>query len=136
MLDSFHPAVSGWFRRTFSAPTAPQLDAWPAIQGGRDVLIAAPTGSGKTLAAFLAAIDDLVRLAVAGRLEEATQVLYVSPLKALSNDIQKNLQLPLAGVATELQHLDLPTIEIRAQVRTGDTAQAERVAMRKRPPHI
>src|SRR5215471_11650313 len=92
----FHPAVAAWFGRQFAAPTPAQAQAWPAIQAGRNVLLAAPTGSGKTLAAFLAAIDDLVRRGVEGRLEDATQIVYVSPLKALSNDIQRNLEVPLA----------------------------------------
>ena len=135
-LDHFHPAVSAWFGRTFDAPTEPQRFAWPAIASGRHALIAAPTGSGKTLAAFLSAIDALVRRGVAGTLEDATHVVYVSPLKALSNDIQRNLEQPLAGIAAELVRLGLPELEIRAQVRTGDTAQADRAAMRKRPPHI
>src|SRR3974390_2830058 len=93
----FHPAVAAWFDRAFAAPTPAQAEAWPAIAAGRNVLLAAPTGSGKTLAAFLAAIDDLVRQGLAEKLEDATQVVYVSPLKALSNDIQKNLEIPLAG---------------------------------------
>src|SRR5436309_8776352 len=93
----FHPAVAAWFARSFAAPTAAQAQAWPAIQSGRNVLIAAPTGSGKTLAAFLAAIDSLVRQGLKGKLKDETQVVYVSPLKALSNDIQRNLQAPLAG---------------------------------------
>src|SRR5689334_8298362 len=90
-LSSFHPAVSSWFERAFGAPTPPQCAAWPRIQNGEHVLIAAPTGSGKTLAAFLAAIDSLVRLSVAGKLRDATHVVYVSPLKALSNDVHRNL---------------------------------------------
>jgi ATP-dependent Lhr-like helicase len=135
-LDRFHPAVARWFQRAFAAPTTPQLDAWPAIQSGRHALIAAPTGSGKTLAAFLSAIDSLVRQAVAGELRDVTYVVYVSPLKALSNDVQRNLEIPLAGIAEELQALGLPPIEIRAQVRTGDTPPSERAAMRKHPPHI
>src|SRR5215470_11530290 len=94
----FHPAVAAWLDRSFAAPTAAQAQAWPAIRAGRDVLIAAPTGSGKTLAAFLAAIDALVRQGLDGRLADATQVVYVSPLKALSNDIQRNLQAPLEGI--------------------------------------
>src|SRR5262245_36687931 len=93
----FHPVVAGWFERAFAAPTAAQAQAWPAIQSGRDVLIAAPTGSGKTLAAFLAAIDGLVRQGLETGLNDETQVVYVSPLKALSNDIQRNLEAPLAG---------------------------------------
>ena len=135
-LDHFHPAVAAWFGRTFSAPTEPQRHAWPAIASGKHALIAAPTGSGKTLAAFLAAIDALVRRGVTGALEDATHVVYVSPLKALSNDVQRNLELPLAGIAEELARLGLPVLEIRAQVRTGDTTQADRAAMRKRAPHI
>ena len=98
----FHPAVAAWFERSFAAPTAAQAEAWPAIQAGRHVLIAAPTGSGKTLAAFLAAIDGLVRQGLDGGLADETQVVYVSPLKALSNDIQRNLEAPLAGIREEL----------------------------------
>ncbi len=120
-LERFHPAVARWFAARFPAPTEPQRAAWPAIASGRHTLIAAPTGSGKTLAAFLAAIDVLVREAVAGQLEEATQVVYVSPLKALSNDIQRNLEQPLRGIAAELAAMGLPGGAIRAQVRTGDT---------------
>ena len=135
-LDNFHPAVAAWFSRSFSDATPPQRAAWPAIQAGRHTLIAAPTGSGKTLAAFLAAIDGLVREAISGSLPEAVQVVYVSPLKALSNDIQRNLEAPLRGIAEELGRQDIEAPEIRALVRTGDTPQSERVAMRKSPPHI
>src|SRR6478752_5027179 len=135
-LDSFHPAVANWFRRTFAAPTPAQADAWPAIRSGRNTLIAAPTGSGKTLAAFLAAIDDLVRRGVEQALPDETAVVYVSPLKALSNDVRVNLEAPLAGIRDELLRLWLPDVEIRTCVRTGDTPQAERDKMRKRPPHI
>jgi ATP-dependent Lhr-like helicase len=136
VLDGFHPAVAGWFRRTYAQPTEPQEQAWPAIQSGKHVLIAAPTGSGKTLAAFLATIDALVRLGVRGQLSDETHVLYVSPLKALSNDIQKNLEEPLAGIRQELAAAGLPDVEIRTVVRTGDTPQAERERMRRKPPHI
>ncbi|HJW82193.1 MAG TPA: DEAD/DEAH box helicase, partial [Acidiferrobacterales bacterium] len=132
----FHPAVAGWFQATFSAPTAPQAEAWPAIRAGRHTLIAAPTGSGKTLAAFLAAIDTLVRAGMTGRLADETRVVYVSPLKALSNDIERNLQWPLAGIRAQLQALHLPDVDIRVQVRTGDTTPGERAAMIRRPPHI
>jgi ATP-dependent Lhr-like helicase len=133
----FHPAVAAWFDRSFAAPTAAQTEAWPAIKSGRHVLIAAPTGSGKTLAAFLAAIDGLVRQSLDnGGLEDATQVVYVSPLKALSNDIQKNLEAPLAGIAEELQARGLPASDIRTWVRTGDTPAAERQRAVRRPPHI
>ena len=132
----FHPAVAGWFQATFNAPTAPQAEAWPAIRAGRHTLIAAPTGSGKTLAAFLAAIDSLVREGTVAPLTNETRVVYVSPLKALSNDIERNLQWPLAGIREQLKALNLPNVDIRVQVRTGDTTPGERAAMIKRPPHI
>lgn len=132
----FHPAVAAWFAKAFPAATPAQLDAWPAIQTGRHALIAAPTGSGKTLAAFLAAIDELVRLGVAGTLTDEVAVVYVSPLKALSNDIRINLEQPLAGIREELAAMGAPDVEVRAMVRTGDTPQGERTQMRRRPPHI
>jgi ATP-dependent Lhr-like helicase len=135
-LDLFHPAVSTWFAGRFGAPTDPQREAWPAIREGRHTLIAAPTGSGKTLAAFLAAIDDLVRRALLSDLEETVQVVYVSPLKALSNDVEKNLEEPLAGIRRELDLLGLPEAGIRTLVRTGDTPASARAAMVKKPPHI
>ena len=136
-LRGFHPAVATWFAETFAAPTAAQVAAWPAIQSGRHALIAAPTGSGKTLAAFLAAIDALVREgADRGSLPDETAVVYVSPLKALSNDIAINLEAPLAGIAERLQRMGLPDPAIRAAVRTGDTPQTERTTMRRKPPHI
>src|SRR6201988_25357 len=135
-LEIFHPAVSRWFARTFPSATEPQVQAWPAIKQQRHTLIAAPTGSGKTLAAFLSAIDDLVRLGLEGRLDDSTHVIYVSPLKALSNDVQRNLQVPLEGIQEELKALGLPEVNIRTLVRTGDTPAAERTAMTKRPPHI
>src|SRR5262245_2057407 len=132
----FHPAVARWFNRTFAAPTAAQAEAWPAIQSGRDVLIAAPTGSGKTLASFLATIDALVRQGLEGRLNDETQIVYVSPLKALSNDIERNLAAPLAGIRAELMRQGLADVEIRTFVRTGDTPSGERSRMSRRPPHI
>jgi ATP-dependent helicase Lhr and Lhr-like helicase len=132
----FHPAVAAWFDRSFAAPTAAQARAWPAIADGRHALIAAPTGSGKTLAAFLSAIDGLVRQGVAGELKDETQVVYVSPLKALSNDIKRNLEVPLSGIGETLREQGLPDVEIRAWVRTGDTSSGERERMRRRPPHI
>ena len=132
----FHPATAAWFERTFAAPTGAQQRAWPAIRAGRHTLIAAPTGSGKTLAAFLAAIDDLVKEGLERGLEDQCQVLYISPLKALSNDVQKNLQAPLEGIRNELFAMGLPDVEIRAWVRTGDTPQSERDRMRREPPHI
>src|SRR5688500_17929323 len=102
VLDSFHPAVRAWFDKTFSAPTESQARAWPAIREVHHVLIAAPTGSGKTLAAFLAAIDSLVRRGLETGLADKTRLVYVSPLKALSNDIKLNLERPLAGIREEL----------------------------------
>ncbi len=132
----FHPAVAAWFANKFAVPTAAQAQAWPAIQAGRHVLVAAPTGSGKTLAAFLAAIDSLVWQGIKGRLENETQVVYVSPLKALSNDIQRNLEAPLAGICEALRERGLPDVDIRTWVRTGDTPQSERERARRNPPHI
>ncbi len=134
--EIFHPAVARWFAKSFLAATKPQELAWPSIREHRSTLIAAPTGSGKTLAAFLAAIDDLVRLGVEGKLDDTTHVVYVSPLKALSNDIRANLQIPLEGIQQELKALGLPEVNIRTLVRTGDTPASERTAMTKRPPHI
>ncbi len=135
-LDNFHPAVAAWFASAFPEPTAPQLKAWPAIKAGRHTLIAAPTGSGKTLSAFLAAIDDLIRHGIEMPLPDETTVVYVSPLKALSNDIRINLDAPIAGIRDKLFEMGLPDVEIRTTVRTGDTPQSERDQMRKRPPHI
>ncbi len=132
----FHPAVSRWFSQHFDAPSEVQRLAWPAIHSGQSTLIAAPTGAGKTLAAFLAAIDHLVQVGLQDTLPSETRVLYVSPLKALSNDIHKNLELPLNGIRDALLESGLPDVHIRAQVRTGDTSQAEREAMKRNPPHI
>ncbi|MEW8487317.1 MAG: DEAD/DEAH box helicase [Candidatus Thiodiazotropha sp.] len=132
----FHPAVSAWFERHFGQPTEVQAEAWPAIQAARNTLISAPTGSGKTLAAFLAAIDRLVREGLASPLADETQVLYVSPLKALSNDIHKNLELPLNGIRDALLENGYPDVAIRALVRSGDTSSAERAMMKRTPPHI
>lgn len=137
-LRHFHAAVAAWFEDRFAAPTPAQAAAWPSIQAGRHTLVAAPTGSGKTLTAFLAAINALVceGLAQGGALPDATTVVYVSPLKALSNDIHLNLEVPLQGIRAELACRGLPEVTIRTAVRTGDTPQRERTAMRKRPPHI
>src|SRR5581483_2155818 len=135
-LRGFHPAVARWFGERFREPTEPQRRAWPAIEAGRHVLIAAPTGSGKTFAAFLAALDALVRQGLDGTLRDETQVLYVSPLKALSNDVQKNLAEPLAAIRRTLEALCLPDVAIRTLVRTGDTPGGARQEMVRRPPHI
>src|SRR5438874_6830337 len=132
----FHPAVARWFEQTFGSPTEPQLRGWPSIQSGRHVLISAPTGSGKTLAAFLASLDALFRQGAKDHLPDETQVVYVSPLKALSNDIRKNLQEPLSGIRALLGEANGYEIDVRAEVRTGDTTAAQRQALIKRPPHI
>src|SRR5437016_6198915 len=135
-LESFHPGVRDWFLKQFPAATEPQARAWPAIKQQQHTLIAAPTGSGKTLAAFLSAIDDLVWKAVEGKLTNETHVVYVSPLKALSNDIKINLQEPLNGIQQNLEAAGIKGIEIRTLVRTGDTPAKDRAAMIKKPPHI
>ena len=134
--DGFHPAVASWFRDQFPAATEVQRRAWRAIGGGSHTLISAPTGSGKTLAAFLAVIDTLVKRGLDGGLPDETRILYVSPLKALSNDISKNLQAPLAGIRDRLLESGEPDVCIRALVRTGDTTQSERAKMRRQAPHI
>lgn len=135
-LSYFHPVISEWFLSHVGEPTDVQQQAWPAIQSGTDALIAAPTGSGKTLAAFLSCIDGLFRQALARELADHTHVLYVSPLKALSNDIQKNLQKPLAEISQMALQTGLLMPELRVLVRTGDTPMADRQQMLKRPPHI
>src|SRR6266481_2660230 len=135
-LSRFHPVIERWFANRFAEPTEPQKRAWPVIQEGGDVLIAAPTGSGKTFAAFLSAIDGLVRQGLNGELRDEMQVVYVSPLKALSNDVQKNLSEPLAEIRATLAEQGLPDVRVRTLVRTGDTPQSERQAMLKQPPHI
>ena len=135
-LSLFHPVVQEWFRGRFEAPTGAQSVGWPAIAKGKHTLIAAPTGSGKTLAAFLTCIDGLVRRGMKEGLPDATQVVYVSPLKALSNDIQKNLATPLKEIQDLAEELGTPIPEIRAAVRTGDTKPSERQKMAKHPPHI
>ena len=135
-LAEFNSAVRNWFETSFEAPSPVQLKAWESIRAGHDTLISAPTGSGKTLAAFLAVIDKLLGRAQQKGLEDKTSVLYVSPLKALSNDIHRNLQLPLEGIRRELAGMLEDDVPIRADVRTGDTPQSERARMRRRPPHI
>src|SRR5882724_1278193 len=131
-----HPLVQEWFVSKFGTPTEPQEQGWPHIIAGRTTLISAPTGSGKTLAAFLSCIDELVRKALAGDLQDRTEVLYVSPLKALGNDIQKNLEIPLGEIMQLAASRGLLMPEIRTAVRTGDTLAADRRLMLKRPPHI
>ena len=135
-LSQFHPIVRAWFQSKFEAPTGAQTEGWEAIAKGRHTLIAAPTGSGKTLAAFMTCIDDLVRKSLAGELPDTTQVVYVSPLKALSNDIRKNLTTPLEEIAALAEEGGEPIPEIRIGVRTGDTKASERQKMAKQPPHI
>lgn len=135
-LHAFHPAVAGWFRRRFGVATDVQDRAWRLALGRQHVLVAAPTGSGKTLAAFMAAIDALIKEGLERGLRDEVHILYVSPLKALSNDIEVNLREPLAGIREELAALGRPDVEVRAAVRTGDTTASERARMRKSPPHI
>ncbi len=135
-LEGFHPLVRQWFAERLGEPTEPQLRGWPAIREGRDVLIAAPTGSGKTLSAFLAFLDQLFAEALAGALPDQTHLVYVSPLKALGNDVQKNLLEPLAELEERARAAGLSPMPIRVLVRSGDTPSSERTAMVKRPPHI
>jgi ATP-dependent Lhr-like helicase len=135
-LALFDPLVAEWFRRRFEQPTEPQRLGWPEIGAGRDVLISAPTGAGKTLAAFLISIDRLVRAARSGALEDRLETVYVSPLKALSHDVQKNLERPLAEIQTLAQERGIPLAPLRAAVRTGDTTAWERRRMLDRPPHL
>jgi ATP-dependent Lhr-like helicase len=135
-VNTLHPIVRDWFAEHFGSATEPQARAWPAIRSDENVLISAPTGSGKTLAAFLICLDDLVRAGLDGSLPDTTQVLYVSPLKALSNDIHKNLDVPLSGIAALAGARGLMLPAIRTAVRTGDTPTSERQRMIKHPPHI
>src|SRR5438067_1018304 len=132
----FHPIIQEWFERSFARPTETQDFAWKEIIAGRDVLISAPTGSGKTLAAFLSCLDRLVRAALDGTLLDETSVMYVSPLKALSNDIQKNLERPLAEIAKLAAEKGVLMPPIRVALRTGDTPMHERRQMLRQPPHI
>ncbi|HLQ78087.1 MAG TPA: DEAD/DEAH box helicase, partial [Terriglobia bacterium] len=131
-----HPIVEEWFRRTLGSPTPTQEAAWKELADGHHVLVSAPTGSGKTLAAFLLCLDRLVRAALDGTLEDRTEAVYVSPLKALSNDIQKNLERPLAEIAAIANERGLLMPPIRVALRTGDTPAAQRQQMARRPPHI
>ncbi|HWO94511.1 MAG TPA: DEAD/DEAH box helicase, partial [Dehalococcoidia bacterium] len=136
IVGQFHPAVRTWFERRFVQPTEAQLAAWPHILCGSDTLLSAPTGSGKTLAAFLAGIDGLVRRAEAGELPDEAAIVYVSPLKALSSDIQRNLETPLTEIRQVAAELGIELPETRVGLRTGDTTAQERQAMVRRPPHI
>src|SRR5262249_4467542 len=132
-LDLFLPPVRQWFRTRLGEPTAPQRMGWPAIAAGSNTLILAPTGSGKTLAAFLACLDQLWRQP---ELPRGVQVLYISPLKALNNDIHRNLQAPLAGVAETAREMGHALPALEAAVRTGDTTTSERQRQIRRPPHV
>src|SRR2546427_17764 len=135
-LSQFHPIVARWFEETLGQPTAAQSQGWAAIRAGQHTLIAAPTGSGKTLAAFLTALDDLVHEGLDHPLPDEVRVVYVSPLKALSADIHKNLGLPRRAIAQRAEAVGISPPRITAAVRTGDTTQSERAAMLRTPPHI
>jgi len=134
--DLFHPLTVEWFTARFGSPTEPQLAAWPSIAADQNTLVAAPTGSGKTLAAFLTALDELVHEGLRQPLPDEVRVVYVSPLKALSADIHKNLAEPRRGIRRIAEALGIEPPRITAAVRTGDTPQTERAAMLRRPPHI
>ncbi|HEX9264755.1 MAG TPA: DEAD/DEAH box helicase [Candidatus Binatia bacterium] len=136
MTPTFHPLVWHWFRERFQAPTPPQSAGWESIAAGKSTLIAAPTGSGKTLAAFLWSLDQLIKRALNGGLDESTSVIYVSPLKALGNDIAKNLQAPLTEIYQLAGREGILLPSIRVAVRSGDTPASERQLMVRRPPHI
>ena len=136
MVPGFHPLVARWFEQTLGAPTAAQLRGWAAIRAGHHTLIAAPTGSGKTLAAFLTAIDDLVREGIEAGVPDEVRVVYVSPLKALSADIHKNLAEPRRGIRELANAEGITAPRVTAAVRTGDTTASERAAMLRKPPHI
>ena len=135
-LASFHPVIANWFQNRFNTPTDVQVASWKTIRSGQHTLIAAPTGSGKTLAAFLSCIDNLFKQGVACELEAQIQVLYVSPLKALSNDVQSNLRQPLAEISEAALSAGYLIPEIRVEVRTGDTPAKNREQLIKQPPHI
>ena len=136
MLTGFHPLVAGWFAARFGEPSPPQRRGWPAILAGRDTLISSPTGSGKTLAAFLSGLDALVQKALEGTLRDELQLLYISPLKALSNDVRKNLEEPLAELRARAAGEGRAMQPIRTAVRTGDTPQGERASMMRKAPHV
>ncbi len=134
--SGFHPIVQGWFESRFEGPTEPQREGWPPISAGEHVLIAAPTGSGKTLTAFLACIDRLLKESLTGRLGDETRVVYVSPLRALSNDMHRNLEVPLQEIAAHAEAAGRELPPLRVGLRTGDTSPSERAALLRRPPHI
>src|SRR5262249_32779255 len=135
-LEKFHPLIQRWFLGRFAAPTEPQREGWPHIAAGEHTLIAAPTGSGKTLTAFLAAIDRLLKESISGGLPDEIRVIYVSPLRALSNDMHRNLEVPLAEI-TALALSEYPHLApIRAGLRTGDTPASKRASLLRKPPHI
>jgi len=135
-VPEFSPATAAWFAAAFAEPTPAQEGAWSAIGAGADTLVIAPTGSGKTLAAFLWAIDGLVRDGLTGDLPDETRVVYVSPLKALGNDVEKNLARPLAEIRELAAAEGIPLDDVRIAVRSGDTTSSERQAMLRRPPHV
>ena len=138
----FHPIIQAWFASRFAAPTEPQRLGWPPIAEGEHVLIAAPTGSGKTLTAFLAVIDRLLRQSLREKLTDGIRVVYISPLRALSNDMHRNLDTPLREITELVEQADLRTIHgekptpIRVGLRTGDTSQSQRATLVRKPPHI
>ncbi|HEV8108422.1 MAG TPA: DEAD/DEAH box helicase, partial [Burkholderiales bacterium] len=135
--QDFHPVLRRWWESRFEEPTPAQLEGWRAIRRGADTLIAAPTGSGKTLAAFLTAVDELFREgAEKGALPDEVRVIYVSPLKALSADIHKNLAEPRREIRALAESMNFAPVKITAAVRSGDTPQSERAAMLRTPPHI
>ncbi len=136
LIDAFHPLVRDWFSERYGQPTEPQLQGWPLIRARSDVLVSAPTGSGKTLAAFTLCLDELVRRAEAGTLAAETMVVYVSPLKALTNDVRKNLETPLAELLARATERGIALAEIRTATRTGDTTPAARQRMLRKPPHV
>ena len=137
-LASFHPLLQQWFRETFDSPTPPQEKGWPQIDGGHNVLLLAPTGSGKTLAAFFKCLDILYKKLLSGNIAEhqGVQILYVSPLKALNNDMHRNLQIPLEGISRMGIEIGCEIPLITTAVRTGDTPARERQRMLRKPPHI
>src|SRR5512146_3511696 len=135
-LRGFHPVIERWFAERLGQPTPAQRRGWEALRAGRDTLIAAPTGSGKTLAAFLIALDELLREGLSGPLPEETRVVYVSPLKALSADVHRNLAEPRREIRQLAEEMGCRAPRITAAVRSGDTPAAERAAMLKAPPHI